>query len=310
MSGYPMERITGVIAAMITPFDSQENVDIKRTEALVDFLLERDIDGLYLTGSTGEGFLMNADERKLVVDTVVQRVAGRKPVIVHIGDIGTRKSIELARHASAAGADAISSVPPFYWHFSDADIFAYYRDISEATSLPMVVYNVPLAGLMGTELLLKLAQLDNVRGLKFTGKDHDQMGHIKAELGADFMVYSGCDEMALSGLTVGADGIIGSFYNAMPEVFKQIYACARAGELTQAARLQRIATEIILEAIKYDYMPLLHTMITWQGVDMGYSRRPFYNYSDSELEGFKAQLRLIRDRYHVKPGEVLLLECV
>ena len=116
--------------------------------------------------------------------------------------------------------------------------------------------------------------------------------------------------MALSGLTVGADGIIGSFYNAMPEVFKRIYACARAGELTQAARLQRIATEIILEAIKYDYMPLLHTMITWQGVDMGYSRRPFYNYSDSELEGFKAQLRLIRDRYHVKPGEVLLLECV
>lgn len=310
MSGFAMDDITGVIAAMITPFDEQENVDVKRTEALVDFLLERDIDGLYLTGSTGEGFLMNAEERKLVVDTVVQRVAGRRPVIVHIGDIGTRKSIELARHAYAAGADAISSVPPFYWRFSEADIFEYYKDISEATPLPMVVYNVPLAGLMGTELLLKLAQLENVRGLKFTGKDHDQMGHIKAELGPDFMVYSGCDEMALSGLSVGADGLIGSFYNAMPEVFKCIYACARAGEFVRAARLQRIATEIILEAIKYDYMPLLHTMITWQGVDMGNSRRPFRNYADGELVDFKARLRAIRDRYQVAPGEVRLLECV
>ncbi len=310
MSGYAMGRITGVIAALITPFDSAENVDVERVKALVDFLIARDIDGLYLTGSTGEGFLMNADERKLVVDAVVERVAGRKPVIVHIGDIGTRKSIELARHAYSAGADAISSVPPFYWRFGEDDIFEYYRDISEATPLPMVVYNVPLAGLMGTELLLRLARLEQVRGLKFTGKDHDQMGHIKAELGADFMVYSGCDEMALSGLSVGADGIIGSFYNAMPEAFKRIYALACAGEYAQAARLQRIATEIILEAIKYDYMPLLHSMITWQGVDAGYSRRPFHNYSDGELEGFKAQLRAIRARFSVAPGEVRVLDCV
>ena len=76
---------------MITPYDKDENVDTGRINALVDFLLERDIDGLYLTGSTGEGFLMTSDERKNVVETVVKRVAGRKPVIVHIGDIGTRK---------------------------------------------------------------------------------------------------------------------------------------------------------------------------------------------------------------------------
>lgn len=310
MSRYAMSQITGVIAAMITPFDADENLDVRRTEALVDFLLERDIDGLYLTGSTGEGFLMHADERKLLVDTVVQRVAGRKPVIAHIGDIGTRKSIELARHAHLSGVDAISSVPPFYWRFSDADILEYYSDISEATPLPMIVYNVPLAGLMGTELLIKLAQLPNVQGLKFTGKDHDQMGHIKAKLGADFIVYSGCDEMALSGLSVGADGLIGSFYNAMPEVFKRIYACARAGELAQAARLQRIATEIIIEAVKYDYMPLLHDMLRWQGLDAGYSRRPFHNYADAELSGFKAKLRAIKERYGAAKGEVYLLDAI
>ncbi len=81
-------------------------------------------DGFYLTGSTGECFTMTAEERNLVVDTVIDQVKGRVPVIVHVGDIGTKKSIELAKHAYEAGADAISSVPPFYWKFRADDITA------------------------------------------------------------------------------------------------------------------------------------------------------------------------------------------
>lgn len=307
MNRFEMQAMTGVIAAMITPYDEKENIDVGRTEALVDFLLDREIDGFYLTGSTGEGFLMNQEERKLVVETVIRRVAGRRPVIVHVGDIGTRKSIELARHAYAAGADAVSSVPPFYWHFSEEDIYEYYKDISEATPLPMIIYNVPLAGLLDTELILRLATLPNVKGLKFTGKDHAQMGHLKAELGKDFFVYSGCDEMAFSGLSVGADGLIGSFYNVMPETFKQIYACVRDGRTERGRRLQNIATEIILECIKYDYLALLHRMIGWQGVDVGWSRRPFHNYREEELEDLKQKLRAIRARYRVTEEEVHFL---
>ena len=107
---------------------------------------------------------MTAEERNLVVDTVIDQVKGRVPVIVHVGDIGTKKSIELAKHAYEAGADAISSVPPFYWKFRADDIYSYYKDISEATPLPMVVYNIQLAGLMDMGLLLKLADLPNVHG--------------------------------------------------------------------------------------------------------------------------------------------------
>ena len=307
MGKFKMQEITGVIAAMITPYDKDENVDTGRINALVDFLLERDIDGLYLTGSTGEGFLMTSDERKNVVETVVKRVAGRKPVIVHIGDIGTRKSIDLACHAYDTGVDAISSVPPFYWNFGAEDIYHYYRDISQATPLPMIVYNVPMAGLMNTELLLRLSTLSNVRGIKFTGKDHAQMSHLKEVLGKEFKIYSGCDEMAFSGLSVGAEGIIGSFYNVMPETFKQIYACVKNGQIEQGTRLQHIATEIILECIQYDYLALLHNMIGWQGVDMGWSRRPFRNYEEAELADLKRKLRVTRDKYQVKESEVHFL---
>ena len=304
MAKFSMSQMTGVIPAMITLFDEHENVDVKRTREMTEFLIARGADGLYLTGSTGEGFLMDHAERKLVVETVVDQVAGRIPVIVHVGDIGTRKSIELAKHAEAAGADAISSVPPFYWKFSNDDIFNYYKDISESTSLPMVVYSVPLAGAMGMDLIKRIATLPNVKGLKFTSREHDQMACLKADLGEDFIIYSGCDEMAMSGLAVGADGIIGSFYNVMPELFKKIYAAVKGNDIKAARRLQQIGTEIILECVKYDYLALMRNMIGWQGVDAGFSRRPFRNYDDSELDGLKAYLLSVREKYNVTDEEV------
>ncbi|MEF9960965.1 MAG: dihydrodipicolinate synthase family protein [Niameybacter sp.] len=299
MKRFDIKEITGVIPAMISVFDENEEVDVQKTEHLVDFLLEQNVGGFYLTGSTGEGFLMTGEERKLVVETVVRRVNGRKPVIVHVGDIGTKKSIDLAKHAYKVGADAISSVPPFYWKFSEQDIYNYYKDIAEATPLPMIVYNVPLAGLMGTDLLVKLSQHENIKGLKFTGKDHDQMSHLKDLLGEDFMIYSGCDEMAFSGLSVGTDGIIGSFYNVMPELFIGIDETVKAGELAKGVRLQKIGTEIIFAALKYDYIALMRNMLSWQGVDAGYSRRPFTNYKDCELDAFKEALLKIKEKYEV-----------
>lgn len=304
MANYSIRQITGVIPAMLSLFDEQENVDVKRTRETVDFLLNRNVNGLYLTGSTGEGFLMDHAERKLVVETVVDQAAGRCPVIVHVGDIGTRKSILLAEHAQQVGADAISSVPPFYWKFSSEDIFNYYKDLSEATDLPMVIYNVPLAGLMGVDLIMRIASLPNVKGVKFTGREHDQMSFLKASLGEDFIVYSGCDEMALSGLAVGADGIIGSFYNVMPELFLQIFDCVKTGDMKKARRLQQIGTEIILECVKYDFLSLMRNMLGWQGLDAGFSRRPFHNYKEDELKSLKSTLLSIRDKYCVTSDEV------
>lgn len=111
-------------------------------------------------------------------------------------DIFSRLSIDLAKHAYEKGADAISSVPPFYWRFDNESIFQYYKEISESTQLPMIVYNVPLAGLMGIDMIYKLAEIDNVKGIKYTATNHFEINLIKDNLGKDFMLYSGSDEMA------------------------------------------------------------------------------------------------------------------
>ena len=307
MSRFEMNQIKGVIPAMMTFFDKEENVDTECTRRMVEFMLEHGADGFYLTGSTGECFTMTMEERNLVVDTVIDQVKGRVPVIVHVGDIGTKKSIELAEHACRAGADAISSVPPFYWKFRAADIYDYYKDISESTPLPMVVYNIQLAGLMDMDLLLKLAALPNVHGLKYTARSHDEMGFIKEKLGPDFMIYSGCDEMAFSGMCSGADGIIGSFYNLFPDLYKQILKKVEESDIKGGMRLQRIADEVIFAALKYGFPSILHNLMNWRGLDSGYSRRPFYNYQDSELEGLKEDIRRIRDRYQAEELDMFRL---
>lgn len=297
MANFDITQIKGVIPATLTCFDEQENVDLKRTREMTEFMVKAGVNGLYLTGSTGICYTMTAEERAQVVEAVIDQVAGRIPVIVHVGDIGTKKSIELARQAEAAGADAISSVPPFYWSFSAEAIYNYYKDLSESVSIPTVIYNVPLAGLMTRAQLLKIANLPNVKGLKYTARTHDEMGALKRELGEDFMIYSGCDEMAFSGLSFGADGIIGSFYNAIPELYTKLYRCAQERKMAEGMALQAIGDEVIWATLKYNGLSGLYDLMRCRGLDAGFPRRPFITNDTAATEALAADLKQIKEKF-------------
>jgi N-acetylneuraminate lyase len=288
MAKFDIKAITGVIPALVTTFDENENFDEPRMRVLVRHLLQTGVNGFYLTGSTGEAFLMTIEERKRVVEVVMDEVAGLVPVIVHVGDIGTKKSIDLAKHAYEAGADAISSVTPFYWRFSETDIFHYYKDITESTPLPMIIYNISLAGLVSFDLVKKLASIEGVKGIKYTASTHFEIRKIKQELGEDFMVYSGSDEMAISGLTFGSDGIIGSFYNVIPELFIDLYRQFKAGNFQAAITRQ-----------EYDYIALMKRMLAWSGIDAGFSRKPFTNYSGETEQKIRAQFKEMRNEHRL-----------
>ncbi|MFS0821554.1 dihydrodipicolinate synthase family protein [Bacillus sp. 1P02SD] len=286
---YSIKEFKGVIPALITCFDAKEEFDEHRQREVVRKLLSKGVHGFYLTGSTGEAFLMSLEERKKVVEVVVDEVAGRVPVMVHVGAISTKLSIELAQHAYKCGADAVSSVPPFYWRFNNEHIYQYYKELTEATPLPMVIYNIPLAGVMGFELILKLATIEGVKGIKYTNHSHHEIMRIKSEIGSDFVVFSGADEMAMSGLASGADGIIGSFYNLIPELFISIYQAVQKGDLKEAIEKQSIANEIINFSLSRDYFSVMKNAMSWMGVDAGYCRRPFINYDKEEVAKLREQ---------------------
>lgn len=283
MSKFTIKDFKGVIPASISIFDINENLDIEATKEFTEFLLGFDIHGLYLTGSTGEGFLMKSEERMDAVKAVMEVAGDKVPVVVHVGNIGTKRTIELAKQAKEAGATAISSVPPFYWHFNSKQIFNYYKDIAEAVDLPMIIYNVPLAGMMSAEMIKELSQIENIKGVKYTNTDIYQIPLIKEAVGEDFMVYGGADELASSNLLVGVDGIVGSFYNLIPDLFVQIDQAIKNNEVGKAYDLQKNAVKIISYLVDGGNMVAgIKAVLREAGINAGYARKPFINFYDED----------------------------
>lgn len=287
--------VKGVIPAVVTSFRSDESLDENAVRRTVRFLVDSGVHGLYLTGSTGEMFLMDEHERNRVLELAVEEAGGRVPVIAHIGNIGTQKSIALSKAAARIGVDAVSSIAPMYWNFTEEDIYAYYSDLAAATDKPLIVYNIALAKLLNSTLIDRLAKIPNVCGVKYTATTHFEIGRMKRALGQDFLVYSGCDEMAVSGLLNGADGIIGSFYNLMPDVFLRLYAACQRGDYETAAAEQQRANQVILTALQYDYLAVIKLCMKWMGLDAGRSRRPFHCYTAEEEAHIRAEFRTLRD---------------
>ncbi len=296
-------HIKGVIPAMFSTFDENEALDLDRARGLVDYLVGAKVDALYINGSTGEGFLMTDEERKIFAEAVINHVDGRIPVIVHIGSIGTKRSIDLAAHAKAIGADAVSSVPPFYYPFSEESIYRYYKNITEAVDLPMIVYNISLAGMMNSALVERLAELKGVSGLKFTSTQHWEISALKKKMGEDFMIYSGADEMATQGLLAGSDGIIGSFYNLLPDTFNAIYQLCTEGKYHEAFEIQKPTTEFILAVVALGHFGVMKQLMNESGVDVGFVRRPFIHPDKKTVDGiWKLAEKLVTD-YPAMPME-------
>ena len=270
--------------AMITSFNKDESINKEGIRKTVNYLISERVGGLYITGSTGETFLMSQEEKKQAIEIIVEEVNGRIPVIAHIGSIGTKITTELGQYAEKVGVDALSALPPFYYGFSNDEIFNYYQDISNSTNLPITVYNISHANLMDLDMLKRLASIKNVKGVKYTAPTHFNFSKIKKEIGENFKIYSGMDEMALSGLISGADGIIGSFYNLMPELFVEIYKQVKNNNINEAKKIQEKINIIIVYALKKSGYPFIKMGLKWLDVDSGYVRRPFKSIVDTENE--------------------------
>ena len=159
----------------------------------------------------------------------------------------------------------------------------------------MIVYNIPLAGLMGYDTILKLAKIDNVKGIKYTASSHYEITKLKADLGEDFMIYSGSDEMAISGLLAGADGLIGSTYNVLSDTFLSLYDFYVKGDIAKANDVMKEVVEVILKMLSYGNLnALLKTLNRMRGVDAGYARSPFRNFTKEEEVKIAADLRELK----------------
>lgn len=282
----------GIFTALLTPFNSDYSINEKALAELVRFNIDSGINGFYVGGSTGECMLMDADERKTVFRTVASACDRAVDMIAHVGSISTDEAIELGIEAKKLGYDAISAVAPFYYGFSAEAIKKYYYDIAEAVDMPLFIYNFPagngfgLTADMACEMFSKEKRL---AGIKHTSNDLFALKQFKQRIDG-ITVFNGYDEICLAGLSMGADGAIGSTYNFMGKKFAELYQAFRSGNLELAQRLQDEACKIISVMCKYGVFQCEKEILTLMGIDMGPCRRPFLPLVE---EGRKAMAGLI-----------------
>ena len=277
-----MEKFKGIFTALLTPFDQTGKINFDSLEKLIEFNLVKGINGFYVCGSTGEGMLMSTAERIEILKFVSKINSGRATLIGHVGTICTNDAIEMACVAESLGYDAISAVAPFYYGFSFEAIKAYYQDIVSSVNLPMIIYNFPNSG--GFNFTSGMAEDffadERFIGIKHTSQDLYTLERFK-KLKRKIIVYNGYDEMLLAGLTMGADGGIGSTYNFMPDKILAIYNNFKAGKIEKARAVQGEVNDIISELIKYGVFNSEKEILTKLGIPMGECRKPFLPLTDA-----------------------------
>lgn len=288
-----IRKYQNVIPAFYACYDKHGEVSTDGVHALTRHLISKGIKGVYVGGSSGECIYQHVDERKKVLEAVMDEAKGELTVIVHVGCNNTADSVELAAHAQRVGADAIASIPPIYFHLPEYAIADYWNAMSQAApELDFVIYNIPQ--LAGTALTMSLFQemLKNpnviaVKNSSMPTVDIHQFkaAGIKARGENGFVVFNGPDEQFVSGRAIGADGGIGGTYAVMPELYLKMDELIRANNLSDALTIQNKANAIIFkmcEAKGNLYAVQKEILRRMYGLELGSVRLPLASLAPAD----------------------------
>ena len=232
-------RFTGVGTALITPFRKDGSVDEAAVRRLVKRQIEAGVHFVSPCGTTGEAPTLSHSEKLRIIELVVNEAAGRVPVLAGAGGYDTREVIALARELERIGVDGLLSVTPYYNKPTQEGLFQHYKAISESTSLPIMLYNVP--GRTGVNLevktVVRLSELRNIVAVKEASANVVQMSEIIAAVRDDFMLLGGDDPLTVAVMAIGGRGIVSVASNAAPAEMVQIVELAEKGDYAGARRL-------------------------------------------------------------------------
>jgi len=228
-----------VITAMVTPLDSDGNVDFAAAEKLALHLAENGSDGLVISGTTGESATLTSDEKVELYSRISEAVKGKAAVIAGTGSYNTRETIELSQKAKAAGADGLLLVAPYYNKPSQEGLAQHFTAIASAVDLPILLYNVPGRTVTNLEAstVVRLSALSNVVGVKEASKNLEQIAEIVRDTADDFLVYSGDDGTTLPTLAVGGVGVVSVISHVNGPDLQKMIAAFLAGDHALAVKL-------------------------------------------------------------------------
>lgn len=282
-----LDKYRGIFPAFYACYDDHGNVSPERTRLFTQYLIDKGVKGLYVCGSSGECIYQNVEERKLILENVMEVAKGKITVIAHIAAPSTRDSIELAKHAEQCGVDAVAAIPPIYFKLPEYAIEKYWNDMIDATNLDFIIYNIP--GTTGYALTLdlfkKMIKNKKVIGIKNSSMPTQDIQIFKAAGGDDFIVFNGPDEQFVSGRAIGADGGIGGTYAVMPELFIKADNLIKNGDFATAKEIQYEINKVIFAMISChgNLYSVAKEILRIQGIDIGEARLPLPRFIEDDL---------------------------
>jgi len=233
----------GIIPPLVTPLTEQERLDPESLRRLLEHVLAGGVHGVFVLGTNGEGLALCDSVKEEVASRTVEVVAGRVPVLANVSDLSTARALENVRWAQRAEADEVVATPPFYFPYSPEAIEYFFRQLADASPLPVWIYENPARTAVTTpfEVIARLAEHENIIGVKYSGADTAFFARLVRELASPgFVVFTGLARDNVAVLELGADGIVPGVANVIPDVMVRLYDAVESGKIEEAKRLQSI----------------------------------------------------------------------
>lgn len=296
-------KYQGIIPAFYACYEEDGSISRERTKALAEHLLKKGVKGVYVGGSSGECIYQSKEERKAVLEAVMETVKGKMTVIAHVACNNTEDSCELAAHAESLGADAIASIPPIYFHLPEHAIAQYWNDISAAApNTDFVIYNIPqLAGVALTmPLFREMCKNPRVAAVKNSSMPVQDIQMFKDVKGDDSIVFNGPDEQFIAGRMIGADGGIGGTYAVMPELFLAADEAVKTGNIQRAKDLQYKIDRIIYAMCSChgNLYAVMKEILKMNGMNVGGVRKPLASIIPEDMPQIEKCREMIQSAIH------------
>jgi 4-hydroxy-tetrahydrodipicolinate synthase len=283
--------IEGIIAAIVTPFDHNENLDENGFRKIINCMIDSGVNGLFPAGTQGEFYALTSEEKKKLIDISVEEARGRVFVMPNTGAITTRESIKLTQYAEEAGADCVSIITPFFISPNQEELYQHFKKICQSVKIPVLCYNNPdrTGGVVLTPATLaRLShEISNFAGVKDSSGDLSLVAEMIRLCRDDFAVFMGRDTLIYGALTYGAAGAVAATANVVPKLLVEIYHSFKSGHHVQARDLQK-RLAVFRSAFSLGSFPVVvKEALTMLGLSAGPCRKPIQPLSE---EG-RAQLR-------------------
>ena len=277
-----MADFEGVYPALITPMDSNGELNEKAFRQLIEFNIQAGVHGFWVAGGTGESIFLTDEENMRIAEIAADQNSGRVKNIMHVGAPTTDRAVKLAKHAASVGVEAVCCVPPYFYAQPDQSIVDHYKAVGEAAGLPLFAYNLPQATQVEItpELMSKIKnEVPELKGLKHSSFIFQNVRNF-LDMGLD--CFTGSHALLLPALSLGAVGMIDGPPCALPEIYVEIWNSFKNGNLEKAKIAQQKALTHANKLLEYEYFPSIKAIVSERlGIDCGNPRKPFPQIDDS-----------------------------